>query len=92
MSRRVCTHCLVRGRVQGVWYRASTKDQADTLGLSGWVRNLPGGAVEVLACGPETEIRNLTRWLQRGPPMALVETVQCRPAADETGLNGFEVR
>jgi acylphosphatase len=78
-----CRRCLVAGRVQGVWYRASTQRQALALGLSGYARNLPDGRVEVLACGDEDALRQLQDWLWQGPPAAEVTDVQCTPAADE---------
>jgi acylphosphatase len=75
MSR--CLRCRVSGRVQGVFFRASTRKQARDLGLSGHARNLPDGSVEVLACGPERAVAALREWLWLGPPAARVETVEC---------------
>lgn len=75
MSR--CLRCRVHGRVQGVFFRASTRDQARQLGLRGHARNLPDGSVEVLACGPERAVAALRDWLWLGPPAARVETVDC---------------
>lgn len=72
MVNRICMHYYVSGKVQGVWFRASTKTQADQLGLSGWVRNLPDGRVEVLACGEENKVAQLHAWLQHGPERAEV--------------------
>ncbi|WP_266169319.1 acylphosphatase [Dyella subtropica] len=66
---------LVGGRVQGVFYRASAREQALMLGLSGHARNLPDGRVEVLACGSEPAIDALERWLWEGPPAARVDEV-----------------
>jgi acylphosphatase len=77
-----CLRCLVAGKVQGVWYRASTQRQAVALGLSGYARNLPDGCVEVLACGETAALRQLQDWLWQGPPAAEVTDVQCAPAAD----------
>lgn len=74
MKRR---RCIVSGRVQGVWYRATTCDKAMSLGLSGVVRNLPGGRVEVVVSGPDGEVDVLCRWLWQGPPMAQVDEVKC---------------
>lgn len=65
----------VSGRVQGVFYRASTREQALALGLTGHARNLPDGAVEVLACGDEQAIAELERWLWEGPAAARVADV-----------------
>lgn len=82
---------LVRGKVQGVWFRASTRDEALMLGLRGYASNLSNGDVEVLAVGDADAIDRLAAWLQQGPPMARVDAVQ-RFASDEiTDTQGFEV-
>lgn len=86
-----CIHCLVSGRVQGVFFRASTREQALSLGLSGEVRNLDDGRVAVTACGPQAALESLQRWLWHGPPQAAVSDVQCEACAEETGLSRFEV-
>lgn len=83
-----CRRCLVAGKVQGVWYRASTQRQALALGLTGYARNLPDGRVEVLACGDETALQQLRDWLWQGPPAAVVSDVQCESAAD-AAADGF---
>ena len=67
---------VVAGRVQGVFYRASTREQAIRLGLDGHARNLADGTVEVLASGTEEALAALQRWLQQGPPAARVESVR----------------
>lgn len=66
---------LVSGRVQGVFYRASTREQAMALGLSGYAKNLPDGRVEVVASGEASAIDALERWLWRGPSAAKVTEV-----------------
>ena len=66
-------HLFVRGRVQGVFFRASTQREARRLGLTGWVKNRPDGAVEVLAEGDEDEIKELIGWAHKGPGAARVE-------------------
>ncbi|MHB8741893.1 MAG: acylphosphatase [Sulfuricaulis sp.] len=70
-----CRHYLVSGRVQGVFYRSSTESTARQLGLTGWVRNLPDGQVELVACGEEIRLNELESWLWQGPPRAHVEKV-----------------
>jgi acylphosphatase len=70
-----CRHFLVTGSVQGVFYRAATQATARRLGLSGWVRNLPDGNVELLACGEVTKLEALEQWLWQGPPHAQVTQV-----------------
>ena len=66
----------VTGKVQGVFYRASTQSQANKLGLSGFVRNEPNGNVFIEVEGEETELRKLVDWCSIGPPNAIVEEVQ----------------
>ena len=83
---------LVSGKVQGVWFRASTRDQALALGLRGHALNLPSGEVEVLAVGTPQAIDALADWLQVGPPLAKVEAVRCVMRAnqdDSMGVRGF---
>ena len=67
---------LVSGKVQGVFFRASTREQALKLGLSGYAKNLPDGRVEVLAEGDASALDALERWLHVGPPMARVGSVE----------------
>lgn len=68
-------HCFVSGKVQGVWFRASTQEEAVALGLTGWVRNLSDGRVEVLACGNKEQLMKLQAWLKKGPDLARVDDV-----------------
>jgi acylphosphatase len=80
----------VHGRVQGVWFRDSTRREAERLGIAGYAINLPDGSVEVLACGPGEALDELASWLQSGPPMASVTRVDVRSAGvDEP--HGFRV-
>jgi acylphosphatase len=85
-----CIRCLVSGRVQGVFFRASTRERAQALGLSGHARNLPDGRVTVTVCGPQAALDSLQRWLWQGPSQARVTDVQCTACPEETGLSGFE--
>ncbi len=87
----VCRRCLVSGRVQGVFYRASAQAEARRLGVTGHARNLPDGRVEVLACGEPRALAAFTEWLWQGPPAARVSDVTCEdvdiqaPAGFTTG-------
>lgn len=72
--------CFVSGRVQGVFFRASTRQQAQRLGLTGWAKNLPDGRVEVLACGEEAQLAQLRAWLRHGPAQARVDQLECEPS------------
>lgn len=72
MAKYLAIHCYISGKVQGVWFRATTKQQAEELGITGWVRNLADGRVEVMACGSEEQIELFYAWLEQGPPHAIV--------------------
>lgn len=85
--------CLViRGRVQGVGYRASAAAQARLLGLCGWVRNLRGGEVELCAEGPAATLEQLLDWCRRGPPGARVDSIEVVRSAASGQFQGFEIR
>jgi acylphosphatase len=75
VSSRQAIRCLVVGRVQGVYYRAATAEQAARLQLDGWVKNLADGSVEVVAAGDAAAIAALASWLWNGPPAARVSAV-----------------
>lgn len=85
----VCLRCHVSGRVQGVWYRASTQQRARELGLNGYARNLSDGRVEVVACGEHKAVESLEGWLWQGPPAAEVDVVECSPVEVEETPRGF---
>lgn len=76
MAKQV--HCVVRGRVQGVFFRASAQREAKRLGLTGWVRNLSDGSVEIVAEGEDERVRELLQWAQHGPSAARVDRVDTR--------------
>jgi acylphosphatase len=82
---------VVRGRVQGVFYRASARDVAERLGLTGEVRNLPDGRVEAIAEGERERLEEFIDWCRRGPPMAEVEEVQVRWAEVTLTFSSFRV-
>ena len=82
---------MVSGRVQGVFYRASAQQRAQQLGLSGWVRNLADGGVEVYACGEPSQLEALCHWLHQGPELANVESIDCTDCEVED-LPGFSIR
>jgi len=84
----VCVRCVVTGRVQGVFFRASTRQKALALGVTGYARNQVNGSVEVLACGRPSALEQLQGWLWQGPPAASVEQVICS-ATDTVSLVTF---
>ena len=71
-----CRRYLISGRVQGVFYRASAQRYAQSLALSGWVRNRRDGRVELLACGDEAVLETLEKWLEIGPEYAKVTNIE----------------
>lgn len=82
---------LVSGKVQGVWFRASARNQALAFGLTGVARNLEDGRVEVIAFGTEAALDELARWLAVGPPLAQVRQVLREPVEAESADIGFRV-
>ena len=66
----------VYGRVQGVWFRASTKNKADQLGLTGNVRNMPDGSVYIEVCGSQPELDTFIAWCHEGPELARVDRLE----------------
>lgn len=85
----ICKQFLVSGVVQGVWYRASTQEKAQSLGLGGYARNLPDGSVEVLACGAEDKLNAFEAWLWQGPAHARVADISSEKV-EFRELNSFE--
>ena len=85
-------HLKIQGIVQGVWFRAGTRDEAERLGVSGWVRNAPDGSVEAFVQGPAAAVDALIEWCRRGPAGARVDRVDQSPAAAEPDLQGFGIR
>jgi len=81
VSELIARRCYVSGRVQGVFYRASTRERARALGITGYARNLADGRVEVLACGSPEAVETLCRWLWQGSPASQVTTVEVSEVA-----------
>jgi len=76
-------HFIIRGKVQGVFFRATTQEMAEALGLTGWVRNCSDGSVEVHAEGDEEQVQALYEWLQKGPDAARVDEVVTEDVQEE---------
>jgi len=85
-------HVVVRGRVQGVWFRGSMQEEAERLGVSGWVRNCPDGSVEAEIEGERGAVEALVAWAHQGPPGARVAGVESRWMAAVGERGGFAVR
>lgn len=85
-------HAYVTGRVQGVFFRTTTRDRAEQLGLEGWVRNLPDGRVQVFFQGPDQAVARLEEFLRRGPSRAEVDGVETEDLPPDHSLSGFQIR
>lgn len=81
MTNVTCKRCYVSGRVQGVFYRASTAQRARELGVTGYAKNLSDGRVEVLVCGALAAVNDLCDFLKEGPPAARVESMEIQEVA-----------
>lgn len=89
MTDKMCKHYFITGKVQGVWFRDSTRKEAIKLGVTGWVRNLDDGRVEAMVCGSEQQLQALHAWLQHSPELAKVRDLSvadkpCEEFADFT--------
>lgn len=84
-------HVFVSGRVQGVYYRATTRERAQDQGVNGWVRNLDDGRVEAVFEGPDADVEAMVEFCHEGSPQARVEDVVVE-YEEPTGLDGFEIR
>ena len=91
MTERTRAHVWVSGRVQGVYFRATTRDRAREADVDGWVRNLSDGRVEAVFEGSPDAVEALVEWCHEGSPAARVEDVSIE-YEDPKGLDGFEIR
>jgi len=87
---KVAAKVSISGRVQGVWYRASTRDMARQIGLCGWVRNMPDGRVEAWFEGEREQVERMLAWCWKGPPLAAVDDVDTT-WQDAQGLEDLQV-
>jgi acylphosphatase len=84
-------HVTIYGIVQGVWFRATTREQAQRLGVSGWVRNTPEGAVEAHMQGDDGAVDALLAWCRQGPPGARVKQVAADAVEPDENIQGFRI-
>jgi acylphosphatase len=87
-----CLHIIVKGRVQGVCFRAQTQNQANNLNIRGFVRNLANGDVEILAQGEQDTLQQLLAWSREGPPRANVSEVIANAQPSSEVFDSFEIR
>jgi acylphosphatase len=90
MSEAVTRRLVIRGRVQGVWFRESMRQEAARLGVTGWVANRTDGSVEAVVQGTPNQVEEITRWARRGPEQAQVSAVEASEATGE--FPAFEKR
>ena len=89
---KVRAHVLVSGKVQGVFFRQKTQRQAQSFGVTGWVRNLPDGRVEAVFEGEENKVNALVDYCRRGPSIAIVENVNVTYESYNGEFSSFQVR
>jgi acylphosphatase len=85
-------HCVVAGKVQGIFFRSWVNDQAVSLNLNGWVRNIDGDKIEILLQGTETDIDEMKKRLLVGPPLSQVKDLKCDWIDYDTVHDSFEIR
>ncbi len=88
----VRAHLLISGRVQGVFYRMTCRQEGATRRLDGWVRNLPDGRVEALLQGPKEKVEDMIKWCYRGPNGAQVSDIEVTYEETDGDLAGFQIR
>jgi acylphosphatase len=92
MAEKVRANLIIHGKVQGVFFRDSTRQKAQELGLEGWVKNLPLQRVEAVFQGPADKVQEAIDWAHQGPPAARVTKVDLRWQDPADDLGGFQVR
>lgn len=84
-------HLIIKGRVHGVFFRASAKEKAEAAGVHGWVRNTVEGNVELMACGTDQSLEKFIAWCHQGPEKSKVTEVIVKPITEEANFQGFEI-
>jgi len=85
-------HIIISGKVQGVFYRASTRDKALRIGVTGWVKNIPGGNVEAVFQGEKNKVMQMIEWCKKGPAYSKVDDVSVTWEEVKEEFETFEVR
>ncbi len=88
-TRRI--RLIISGKVQGVFFRVSLRDQARSLGVSGWARNNPDGTVEALITGESGNVDQIINWCSKGPPDAIVENIRKRKDTTDLNTSSFDI-
>jgi len=87
-----CCHLFIKGKVQGVFFRASTQQKAQKLNLTGWVKNLPNGQVEVVAEGNSRNLKTFLKWIQKGPQLAHITSIDIYWEKPLNKFNSFSIK
>lgn len=92
MEDKIRIHAIIKGRVQGVFFRQETKRTAEACNVTGWVKNLPDGTVEAVLEGNRDDVEKVVRWCHQGPPAATVTEVNISQFPYTGEFDGFVVR
>jgi len=92
MNDNIRMHIFIKGRVQGVFFRENTRRQADSLGVSGWVKNLADGWVEITLEGEKEKVEKIIDWFKKGPALAKVENIIAKNEEFSGEFTGFEIK
>ncbi len=92
MTNKTQTKVVISGRVQGVFFRASTKNEADKIGIKGYVKNLSNGSVEAVFQGDKLSVTKIIEWCHKGPASARVDNVFTQEIEQISDFTGFEIR
>lgn len=92
MPGKIRVNIIVKGSVQGVFFRSQTKERADKLGVFGYVRNLPGGGLEAVFEGEKEKVEDLVEWTRQGPSLAEVQSVDVEREEYKGEFTNFEIR
>ncbi len=85
-------HVVISGKVQGVWFRVNTKQKAEQLGVTGWVKNREDGRVEAIFEGEEKYVKEMLEWCQNGPPLAKVDNVDIEKNLNTDQYEDFTIK
>ncbi|UCH71736.1 MAG: acylphosphatase [Thermoplasmatales archaeon] len=88
---RLNVHVIISGKVQGVWFRVSTKQKAEQLGINGWVKNTHEGDVEAILQGEEEPVKEMIEWCRHGPALAKVKKVKIKNKTQTRIFDGFHI-
>jgi len=91
-EERTRAHLTIDGRVQGVWFRAATREAAERLGVTGWVCNLPDGRVEAVLEGEHSRVEEMIQWCRQGPPAARVDEMDVTHEPWQGEFEHFAIR